>query len=144
MTEVLTPGPEDIIPAPAADPGEPEVVTGTIAGMQVAVRRPTDAQVVLLGRYARIIERTEAKAAGVSDEARLEALWNDALGRMSDALEIIEHLIVSDSDREDVEHGMRTGKIKVQDLTGLVKALGGDSPEPLAKQRKSNARVARR
>lgn len=149
MTDMILADPEDIIPPRPTGGGEEHEsaswMSVEVAGFSMLVRKPKDGQLVLFGRYARIIERTERRAAGITGEDQLAALWQSTLGTMSDALEVLEYLIVSDEDRYQVERMMRQGRIEIADLVAVVKAF---QPEPddstaLVKQRKPNARAKR-
>lgn len=88
----------------------------TLAGREIVFRRAGIGQVIMLQRRA--VKKIKA-AEDVTDDARRVDLSTTALVEVFD---FIEHLIVSDDDRQFVEDKMLTGEIVWEDL---VHALGG-------------------
>jgi hypothetical protein len=82
-----------------------EIFETTLNGLSFKFYEPTETQLALIGRGA-----VRADKAGKRED------YEAAVYAVSDMLDIIDSLIVEESDREELTKMMSTGKLEVGDL----------------------------
>lgn len=92
---------------------EVETFTMTLAGRDVAFRRPLLGQVLILDRFA----RKSIKEARQSDDDESGRAMLSAIAR---TLDLIQSLVVSDEDKIFLEEMMLEGKIDWPDVMGAL------------------------
>jgi len=98
-----------------------------IKGRDIQVKRPADAQLALLSREARLLDREN-----VDSSRKMQAV-----GRMFD---IFESWVVSDDDREYLVDLVVQGDLELGDLIGIISVFRPDEEE----QSKPTVRRGRR
>jgi hypothetical protein len=107
--------------------------TRTISGREIEFHRPTDAQILMVGRLLRVSRGfTDMK----EDEVDREQIQG-GVERMSMILDIIDSMVVNPSDRDWLETGIINGKLDLEQLMGAL----NEEQEPANRaQRRATAR----
>jgi hypothetical protein len=102
-----------------------------ISGRSVKVHRPTETQAALMGR------------AGIkANRAYLRNDLTGALEAVGDVLDVVEFLIVDESDREWLKGLMIQGQLEVQEVMEAVRVTAGaNDPESSPKPRVTRGRA---
>ena len=102
--------------ADSEDPGK-ETRLVLVKDRNIVVRQLNDAQLLLLGREARLASRED------TDQSR----WVASVGRIFD---LLESAVVQEEDREYLMDLTVAGDLELKDLMGFVTAFADDQEKP--------------
>src|SRR4029453_6767375 len=111
------------------DPGrETQIVP--VHGRNVVIRQLIDAQLMLLNRGARLLQRDDVDKA-------------NKLATVDCMFTILKSVIVQPDDKEFLEDLMAEGKLGLRDLMGFISAFDEDQTEEKPKVRRGRPRIKR-
>ena len=111
------------------DPGR-ETRVVPVHGRSIVIRQLIDAQMMLLNRGARILQRDDVD--GAHKLATVDRMFT-----------ILESVVVQPDDKEFLEGLMAEGKIKLKDLMDFISAFNEDQPEEKPKVRRGRPAIKR-
>ena len=109
-------------------PAVPQYATVTIKGRPITVKRPTDAQAVIMHRYGKVgqaaLTRLElAEATPDIDDAVMDPLRLQGMDSVSEMLDMIERLVTDLDDRAFLVEQMKDGNLELADLAPITEAF---------------------
>lgn len=100
-----------------------ETFSRTIAGREIQFHKPTDAQVLMIGRLLRTSRAFTGKKEGELDSEQVRG----GVERMSMILDIVDSMVVDPADRDWLEARIIDGTLDLDELMG---AFGEKEDEP--------------
>jgi hypothetical protein len=111
------------------DPGR-ETRIVPVQGRNIVIRQLIDAQMMLLNRGARLLQRDDVDKA--SKLATVDRMFT-----------ILESVVVQPEDKEFLEDLMAEGKLSLSDLMSFISAFNEDQPDEKPKVRRGRPAIKR-